>query len=89
MDNALIGFIIIFGTFHLLLVVIPIINTLRASISATSKILWCIFLVLLPFIGVAFFHFRFRSSLFQGKAYERSTAEERASSGTLAPHDND
>ncbi len=89
MGNALIGFFIIFGTFHLLLVVVPVLNTLRASISAKSKILWCIFLVLFPFIGVAFFHFRFKSSLVQGKAYERSAAEERASSGTLVPRDHD
>ena len=72
MDSALKGFLIIFGIFHLLLIVVPISTTLRASISAKSKLFWCAFLAILPIIGVAFFHFRFRSSLFLGKPYEPS-----------------
>jgi hypothetical protein len=72
MDSALTGFLILFGIFHLLLIAIPIGTTLRSPISGKSKILWSIFLVILPFIGVAFFHFRFRSSLFMGKPYEPS-----------------
>lgn len=89
MDSALIGFLIVFGAFHLLLVVPPIMNTFKASISAKSKIFWCLFLMLLPLIGVLIFHFRYRASLFHGKTYEISAAEERARSGTLAPRDDD
>jgi len=70
MANALTGFLVVFGILHLLLVVIPITTTLRASISGKSKLLWCVFLVLLPLIGVALFHFRFRTSLFLGKTWE-------------------
>jgi len=72
MDKALIGFLGLFGILHLLLVVVPITTTLRATISGKSKILWCAFLVFLPFIGVALFHIRFRTSLFLGKKWEPS-----------------
>ncbi len=72
MDSALIGFLVVFGAIHVLLIIVPIRTTLRAPISGISKILWCAFLVILPFVGVAFFHFRFRSSLFLGKSYEPS-----------------
>lgn len=89
MSNALFGFLVIFIPLHVLLVVIPMAGTLRATISAKSKILWCGFLLFLPLIGVAVFHFKYRTSLFQGKAFEVSAAEERARSGTLAPRDHD
>ncbi len=89
MDSALIGFSIVSGAFHLLLVVLPVMYTLKAPISLESKIFWCLFLMLLPLIGVLIFHFRYRASLFHGKTYEISAAEERARSGTLAPRDND
>jgi len=89
MSNALTGFMVFFGVSHCLLITIPILNTLQASLSAKSKLFWCLFLLLLPLAGVAIFHFRYRSSLFQGKAYEISAAEERARSGTLAPRDHD
>lgn len=89
MDNAFIGFLVIFIPLHVLLIMIPITRTLRAGISAKSKILWCGFLLLIPLIGVALFHFKYRTSLFQGKLYEVSAAEERARSGTLAPRDDD
>lgn len=89
MSNAITGFMVIFGVSHCLLVAIPIANTLQASISARSKLFWSLFLLLLPLAGVAIFHFRYRSSLFQGKTYEISAAEERARSGTLAPRDHD
>ena len=72
MDKALIGFLVIFGFLHLLLIVVPVTTTLRETISSRSKILWCAFLVFLPFIGVAIFHFRFRTSLFIGKTWEPS-----------------
>jgi hypothetical protein len=84
MDNTLIGFLGVFGILHLLLVVVPITTTLRASISGKSKILWCAFLVFLPFIGVALFHFRFRTSLFQGKTWEPSPHD----LGVRKPHDS-
>jgi hypothetical protein len=83
MDNTLIGFLGVFGIFHLLLVVVPITTTLRASISGKSKILWCAFLAFLPFIGVALFHFRFRTSLFLGKPWEPSPHD----LGVRKPHD--
>ena len=72
MENAVIGFLVFFGIFHLLLIAIPIGTTLRAPISGQSKILWCAFLILAPFIGAALFHFRYRSSLFRGKPYQPS-----------------
>jgi hypothetical protein len=88
-NSALIGFLGVFGFLHLLLVAIPVARTVRAPISGKSKLFWCVFLIVLPFIGIALFHFRFKSSLFQGQAYEISAAEERARSGTLAPDDRD
>ena len=84
MDKALTGLLGVFGIFHLLLVVVPVTTTLRASISAKSKILWCAFLVLLPFIGVAVFHFRFRTSLFLGRPWEPSPHD----LGVRKPHDS-
>jgi hypothetical protein len=84
MDKALVGFLVLFGILHLLLVVVPIITTLRASISGKSKILWCSFLMFLPLIGVALFHFRFRTSLFLGKTWEPSPHD----LGVRSPHDS-
>ena len=89
MNNALIGFLVVFIPIHVLLITIPITRTVRTAISAKSKILWCGFLLFFPLIGVAVFHFKYRTSLFQGKVYEVSAAEERARSGTLAPRDYD
>lgn len=45
--------------------------------------------MLLPVLGVAIMHFRYKIGLFNGKAYEVSSAEERARSGTLALDDRD
>ena len=84
MDKALIGFLAVLGIFHLLLVVVPITTTLRTSISGRSKVLWCAFLVLLPFIGVALFHFRFKTSLFLGKTWKPSPHD----LGVRKPHDS-
>ncbi len=84
MDKALIGFLAVLAILHLILVVVPITTTLRASISAKSKISWCTFLVLFPFIGVALFHFRFRTSLFMGKPWEPSPHD----LGVRNPHDS-
>jgi len=70
MSKVQIGMLAVAGIIHLLLVIVPIVTTVRASISAKSKLVWCAFLVLIPIIGIAYFHFRFRSSLFHGKSYE-------------------
>lgn len=84
MTKALIGFLIVLGILHLLLVVVPITTTLRSSISGKSKVLWFAFLLLLPFIGVALFHFRFRTSLFLGKTWDPSPHD----LGVRNPHDS-
>ena len=89
MSNTFTGILVLFGITHFVLVVVPIVNTLQTSLPWKSKLLWTLFLLVLPFVGVATFHFRYRSSLFQGKGYEVSAAEERARSGTLAPRDHD
>ena len=89
MDKAIVGFLIVFGFLHLLLIVVPINTTLLASISVKSKILWCVFLVILPFIGVALFHFRFRSSLFLGKPYEPSPHDLGVRNPPDSPNDKD
>ena len=70
MDRALVGLLVVFGILHLLLIAVPVGAALRAPISSISKAFWCAFLVTLPFIGVAIFHFRYRSSLFMGKPYD-------------------
>ena len=72
MDSVLIGFLVIFGILHLLLIAVPLGTTLKAPVSRRSKLAWSAFLVCLPFVGVAWFHFRYRSSLFRGKPYEPS-----------------
>ncbi|MCP4471055.1 MAG: hypothetical protein GY815_10270 [Gammaproteobacteria bacterium] len=89
MDKAWLGFFILVISVHILLIAIPIAHTLRAAISTKSKLLWCGFLVFVPFLGAGLFHFKYRASLFLGEKYQRSAAEERASSGTLAPDDHD
>ena len=88
MDGVLLGVLVIFIPVHVLLIWIPISNSLQALISIKSKILWCSSLILFPFIGVGIFHFKFRSSLFLGKRYKISAAEERARSGTLSGGDD-
>ena len=85
----MIGFLAVFGSFHLFLIAIPLRDTLRASISARSKFAWSLFLLLLPLIGAWVFHRWFRSGLYHGERYEISAAEERARSGTLSPDDRD
>ena len=89
MSDALVGFLIFAGIIHFFLVLIPVIGTIKSVISVQSKLAWCLFLLLLPFIGVAIFHYYFRSSIFRGKIYQISAEEERSRSGTLAPDDND
>ena len=70
MSSAIIGILAVVAIAHVLLVIVPLLATLRAPISGKSKLVWCAFLLLLPFIGVAVFHYRFDSSLFRGRAYE-------------------
>ena len=72
MGSALFGFLMILGIVHLLLIAVPLGTTLKAPISLQSKLLWCAFLVFLPFLGAGLFHFRYRSSLFHGKPYDPS-----------------
>ncbi len=64
-------------------------NTLRVSISVKSKSIWCAFLVLLPFIGVAFFHFRFKPSLYQGKTYEPTSQDLDGPQSGFTRHDKE
>lgn len=89
MSDALTGFLIWIGIIHFFLVLIPVIGTIKSKISVQSKLAWCLFLLLLPLIGVAVFHFYFRSSVFRGKVHEISAEEERSRSGTMAPRDHD
>ena len=89
MSKALIGFLVLVGSVHLFLIVVPVKDTLQASISVKSKIAWCLFLILLPIIGAFVFHRWFKSGAYQGKAYEISAADERARSGTLSPDDSE
>jgi hypothetical protein len=89
MSKAVIGVFAIVSIFHLLLVIVPIMNVLRASISPKSKLSWCLFLVLLPFIGVAVFHFCFRSSLFQDKGYEPTSQDLGAPPSGFSREDKD
>ena len=88
MENSTLGMLVFAGCVHVLLVVVPLLHTLRAPISASSKIGWCLFLLLIPFVAVAIFHFCFRASLFRGESWDISAADERARSGTLAPDDD-
>lgn len=89
MDSALFGFLVIFIPIHVLLIAIPISRTLRVPISVKSKMIWCGFLLFIPFLGAAVFHYKFKPGLYQGEPYEINAAEERARSGTLAPRDHD
>ena len=89
MNNVLTGFLVILIPLHVLLIAIPITRTLQAAISVKIKMAWCGFLLFFPVLGVGVFHFKYRTSLFRGKVYEVSAAEERARSGTLAPRDDD
>lgn len=65
MSNFFIGILGLILIPHLILIVVPIVETLKAPILGRSKTFWCLFLILLPFIGAAIFHFRYRASLFQ------------------------
>ena len=88
MGKEWIGILGVLGIFHLVLVVVPVVETLKSGLSLKSRLAWSLFLLLTPFVGVALFHFRYRSSLFRGEGWNISAADERARSGTLAPDDD-
>jgi hypothetical protein len=74
MSSALKGLLILIAISHFMLIVIPVLNTLCASISKKSKLFWCAFLIFLPFVGAAIFHFRYRDSLFQEESHTTKRA---------------
>jgi len=74
MSSALKGVLILMAIAHVMLIVIPVLNTLYASISRKSKLFWCAFLIFLPFVGAAIFHFRYRDSLFQEESHTTKRA---------------
>ena len=74
MSNALKGILIVIAIAHFFLIVVPITNTLCASISKKSKLAWCAFLLFLPFVGAAIFHFRYRDSIFQEEDHKTKRA---------------
>ena len=89
MSNALKGVLILIAVSHLMLIVIPVLNTLYASISRKSKMFWCAFLILLPFVGIAIFHFRYRVSLFQKESDDAKRALIRAEKQKYSQYGND
>lgn len=89
MDSALTGFLFLFGIVHLLLISVPIGMVFRSRISLVSKVLWCTFLLALPFAGAAYFHFRYRSSLFLGKTYDPSAHDLGARNWSDSPDDRE
>ena len=88
MSKEWIGVLAVLGAFHLVLVVVPIVEVFKSKLSFESRLAWSLFLLLTPFLGVGLFHFRYRSSLFRGEGWNISAADERARSGTLAPDDD-
>ena len=51
MDSVVIGFLLVFGIVHLLLIAVPLGTTLRAPLSISGKLAWSAFLILLPSVG--------------------------------------
>ena len=89
MSNALKGVLILIAISHLILIVVPVLDTLYSSISRKSKLLWCSFLIFLPYIGAAFFHFRYRASLFQEETHETKRAQIEAERQKHSQYRND
>ncbi|NKB76406.1 MAG: hypothetical protein GKR96_05010 [Gammaproteobacteria bacterium] len=89
MSSAVIGFLVVFGIVHMMLITIPILDVVKAPFSLRDRLIWVLLLLLLPVIGVGLYRFIYRSSLSNGTGYEVSAAEERARSGTLSPQDSD
>ena len=57
MSNALKGVLILIAVSHFMLIIIPVLNTIYASISIKSKAFWCAFLIFLPLLELVFFTF--------------------------------
>ena len=74
MSDALKGVLILLTIAHVILIAVPFTNTLFAPISKKSRAAWCAFLLFLPFVGAAIFHFRYRDSLFQEESHETKRA---------------
>lgn len=74
MSNAFKGILILIAISHLILIVIPVLETLYSSITKKNKMFWCAFLIFLPFVGAAIFHFRYRSSIFQEDSHTTKRA---------------
>ena len=74
MSSALKGVLVVAAIAHLLLIAVPLTNTLYASISKKSKLVWCAFLVFLPFVGAVVFHFQYRDSIFQEEDHKTKRA---------------
>jgi hypothetical protein len=89
MSSALKGILILIAISHFMLIVIPVLNTLYASISKKSKLFWCAFLIFLPFVGAAVFHFRYRNSLFQEESHTTKRALIEAEKQKYSQFDND
>jgi hypothetical protein len=89
MSSALKGMLILIAISHFMLIVIPVLNTLYASISKKSKLFWCAFLIFLPFVGAAVFHFRYRNSLFQEESHTTKRALIEAEKQKYSQFDND
>jgi hypothetical protein len=70
-SNALKGVLILVAVSHFMLIIIPVLNIIYASISIKSKAIWCAFLIFLPFFGIGVFHFRYKDSLFQDESDDR------------------
>ena len=88
MSNAWKGVLIFVAVSHFMLIVIPVLNTLYASISNKSKLFWCSFLIFLPYIGAAIFHFRYRDSLFQEEDHKTKHALIKAERQKYSQYDN-
>jgi Ca2+/H+ antiporter len=89
MSNALKGVLILIAISHSILIVVPVLDTLYSSISRKSKLLWCAFLIFLPYIGAAIFHFRYRASLFQEENHETRRAQIEAERQKHSQYRND
>ena len=89
MSNALKGVLILIAVSHLMLIVIPVLNTLYSSISRKSKAFWCSFLIFLPFVGVGIFHYRYRVSLFQEESHDTKRALIQAEKQKYSQYGND
>ena len=89
MNSAIKGVLILIGISHIILIIIPVLDTLYASISKRSKLLWCAFLIFLPCVGAAVFHFRYKASLFQEESHTTKRALIEAEKQKHSQYNND